>query len=160
MKWGSGLRWFQWRSLISSKTEIWKLVKKSILDYVKDERTDWWAIRVWSLNPLIDLCYKHWVIKKEDYAFFYTMFNYQHFIKRINPPVFRDPTWSVALTTSDTIWEYLQPSEFTPLNDTHFVYSDAVNMYFILWILEDYIKKNAKDISSALHNSLSWKIKK
>jgi len=156
-KWWTGLRFFWRSSAFRSNEYLYAVVKSKLLDYIEWEKSDWWAIRTWSLSPLVDLAIKTWVIDEDEIMFYYTLYDYTAFVKKMNPEIFRDPSWTVALCDNENTNEYIPKAESPALNDIKYIYSDWVSTLFLMWTIESFMQSHHIEIAFALSELQRWK---
>ena len=155
-KWWRWLRYFSRMWVISSNPYLSKMAKKSFADYINSQKSDGWAIRVWSLNPLVDIAIRANVIPKDIIMYYYTLFDHTSFITKLNSEIFRDPSWTAAMCDYDRYEEHIPATEFSEKSHIKYIYTDAVNILFMTWTIEKYMMNNAQEIWDILHDLQKW----
>ncbi len=84
--------------------------------------------------------------------FYYSLYDSDDFANKPNPETFRDPTGTVAMMDLDRAEEHIPITEFSTKSRIKYIYSDKVNILFMLGTIESYMMDNAKDIAKILHN--------
>ena len=84
--------------------------------------------------------------------FYYSLYDYDDFANKLGSETFRDPTGTIAMMDLDRAEEHIPTTRFSTKSRIKYIYSDKVNILFMLGTIEGYMMDNAKDIAKILHN--------